>query len=297
MNQEENPYRSPTMVWSNESAARRDRDLVARGRILYLGIVLFYLLVDIGLVLAVGGEEPDGVRIGLGLAVFYAGWRGHGWAIALLFVGFALGTLFGLIAVFESVSYNVAWPLWLGLGVTTVYAVITWAFIRSKSLNAFFKHQSRRRRETPDAALPEPDPLEAAATPEAPDGAMDLVTIATFDYRTIADVCRAAITQAGIPVFLADDNVIGGYNFLWSNALGGIKVQVARRDVEKALQIVEDARAHGSLAAPADEHLDAPSGPISFACEECGKPISFPAERRGKVEVCPKCGEYVDVPE
>jgi len=37
--------------------------------------------------------------------------------------------------------------------------------------------------------------------------------------------------------------------------------------------------------------------PIDFVCEECGKDISFPGHRRGGVETCPECKQYVDVPE
>ena len=35
---------------------------------------------------------------------------------------------------------------------------------------------------------------------------------------------------------------------------------------------------------------------VTFACQECGKPITFPAQRGGHVEDCPECGGYVDVP-
>jgi membrane protease YdiL (CAAX protease family) len=35
---------------------------------------------------------------------------------------------------------------------------------------------------------------------------------------------------------------------------------------------------------------------ITFACQECGKDITMPGERRGHVEVCPHCDAYVDVP-
>ena len=39
-----------------------------------------------------------------------------------------------------------------------------------------------------------------------------------------------------------------------------------------------------------------PDEVITFACQECGKSITFPGERGGHVEVCPECGSYVDVP-
>ncbi len=35
---------------------------------------------------------------------------------------------------------------------------------------------------------------------------------------------------------------------------------------------------------------------VTFACEECGKSITVPAEQLGQLEVCPHCHEYVDVP-
>gem|GEM_PF-1238311 len=35
---------------------------------------------------------------------------------------------------------------------------------------------------------------------------------------------------------------------------------------------------------------------VTFACQECGRSISFPADRCGHVETCPHCYEYVDVP-
>jgi membrane protease YdiL (CAAX protease family) len=35
---------------------------------------------------------------------------------------------------------------------------------------------------------------------------------------------------------------------------------------------------------------------VAFACQTCGRRIAFAGERRGHVETCPHCGEYVDVP-
>jgi len=48
------------------------------------------------------------------------------------------------------------------------------------------------------------------------------------------------------------------------------------------------------MASKAQE--EPPEEPITFACQECGKSITFPADRGGHVEVCPGCGRYVDVP-
>jgi membrane protease YdiL (CAAX protease family) len=43
--------------------------------------------------------------------------------------------------------------------------------------------------------------------------------------------------------------------------------------------------------------VEPPEPEIAFACQKCGKQISFPRDRGGHVEVCPLCGEYVDVPD
>ena len=39
-----------------------------------------------------------------------------------------------------------------------------------------------------------------------------------------------------------------------------------------------------------------PLAEVTFACQECGRSITFPGGRRGHVEACPECGNYVDVP-
>ena len=36
--------------------------------------------------------------------------------------------------------------------------------------------------------------------------------------------------------------------------------------------------------------------PADAACEECGETSTYPPEVRGRVESCPQCGAYVDVP-
>ena len=35
---------------------------------------------------------------------------------------------------------------------------------------------------------------------------------------------------------------------------------------------------------------------VIFACQECGKSVTFPDDRGGHVEECPHCSSYVDVP-
>ena len=105
MNRDENPNRPPALLSNDTPVSPSGRDLVARGRLLYFGIVLFVLFIEIPLTLTMG-SEPNSELIALSLALFIAGWRGHGWAIALLGVGFVFGVLIGLIDTFEVASIS-----------------------------------------------------------------------------------------------------------------------------------------------------------------------------------------------
>ena len=115
----------------------------------------------------------------------------------------------------------------------------------------------------------------------------NLVTIETYTYVGQADVARAELEKAGIQAFLADDNLIQMDWFL-GNAVGGVKLQVAEEDAEDALQIIEQIKRRRN---------DSTLPKISFDCENCGKPLEFEGKRRGGVETCRHCGQYVDVPE
>jgi len=118
----------------------------------------------------------------------------------------------------------------------------------------------------------------------------NLVTIATFDFPAEAETQKIRLEHSGIRAFLSDNNLVG-MNWFLSNAVGGVKLQVAAEDADRANRILE--RSQAARTPPADE---APEENIAFACQECGKTITFPGERRGHVEVCPHCGGYVDVP-
>ena len=119
----------------------------------------------------------------------------------------------------------------------------------------------------------------------------DLVTIATFSFPAEAEAFRLLLEEEGIRTYIADDNV-AGTNWLYSNAVGGTKIQVATSDADRANEII---RQHEKSQKKRLEKR--PGGDITFACEDCGKKITFPAERRGGVEICPHCDNYVDVPD
>ncbi len=116
-----------------------------------------------------------------------------------------------------------------------------------------------------------------------------ITTIATYLHPFQAEVDRQVLEQEGIRTFLADENVVGA-NWLWSSAVGGVKLQVAESDASRATALLEAHRGQQSEPGPAA------AGAVTFPCEECGQTITLSAERCGGVETCPHCHKYVDVP-
>lgn len=124
----------------------------------------------------------------------------------------------------------------------------------------------------------------------------ELVTIATFDKRGDSDLCKIFLEQEGIRAFVADDKMVGGTNFFYALALGGIKVQVASSDAERATALLRGFKGHPGFIAHTKKQPDA-GGTICFDCEHCEQPVEFPSAAAGSVQNCPICGEFVDVPD
>ena len=64
-----------------------------------------------------------------------------------------------------------------------------------------------------------------------------LVTVSTFDMPTEAHLAKGLLEANGLTAFLADELTVGVAWHL-SNAVGGIKLQVAESDVERAAGIL-----------------------------------------------------------
>ena len=118
-----------------------------------------------------------------------------------------------------------------------------------------------------------------------------LVTIASFDFPDEAEAAKLFLEQSGVHAFLADDNLVGMDWFL-ANAVGGVKVQVADSDADNAEAALEQFKPFRRK--PLEQRS---KEGVTFACQECGKNVTFPQDRCGHVETCPHCGEYLDVPE
>lgn len=78
--------------------------------------------------------------------------------------------------------------------------------------------------------------------------ALALVVVATFDDVTEAHIARGMLDAQGIPSLLADTGILGALPSI-ADRVGGVKLQVAHRDEQKARDL---------LAHPpgADEELD-----------------------------------------
>lgn len=66
-----------------------------------------------------------------------------------------------------------------------------------------------------------------------------IITIATFDNPMTANLIKAKLQDAGIDSFLANENIVGIQPF-YSNAVGGIQLQVLESDAEHAIAILND---------------------------------------------------------
>jgi hypothetical protein len=107
-----------------------------------------------------------------------------------------------------------------------------------------------------------------------------------------ADIVAAWLEEQGIAAFVKDRGMVGLYGPIAMSPLG-IEVCVANSEV--AVRAAELLREHAA-------DVEAQKGPpvkdtIDVVCEACGATTSFPNEQRGRVESCPKCRAFVDVPD
>ena len=80
-----------------------------------------------------------------------------------------------------------------------------------------------------------------------------LTTVAAFDIPAKAELARNALTAAGIQAVIADSEIVA-MDWLISNAVGGVKVQVWEEDAERAAAVLEEKL--GDEAGLASDDLD-----------------------------------------
>jgi hypothetical protein len=104
-----------------------------------------------------------------------------------------------------------------------------------------------------------------------------LVTVRSFNTPAEADCARLLLAGAGIEAYLADEALVGNFWTL-GNAVGGVKLQVAEADWERASDLLE---------ADAEERAAPPAG-TAWQCSKCG------AEVEAGFETCWQCGTSRD---
>ena len=111
----------------------------------------------------------------------------------------------------------------------------------------------------------------ATANPDT--GEEELITIANFSHPTEADPVVAWLESEGIECFVTNKHTIT-MNWLYSNAIGGVGVQVKAVDVERAneiLQAISTADAVVDEPPPSDSEINQESDATSeIRCPKCG---------------------------
>ena len=104
-------------------------------------------------------------------------------------------------------------------------------------------------------------------------GQEELITVANFSHPTEADPVVAWLESEGIECFLTNEHTVT-MNWLYSNAIGGVGVQVKAADAERAneiLQVVLNPDTVGGEPVPADSETDQGSNAASdMRCPQCG---------------------------
>ncbi len=67
----------------------------------------------------------------------------------------------------------------------------------------------------------------------------NLVTVSSYDDVLEAHLAGICLEDAGIPSYVADANVVNTY-WLYTLAVGGMKIQVEEQNLPKALQVLAD---------------------------------------------------------
>ena len=96
-----------------------------------------------------------------------------------------------------------------------------------------------------------------------------LTTIATYSFPYEAQISRGRLESEGIPAFIADEQTIN-MQWLYSNALGGVRLQVPKAYVEQALKV---------LAEDGTSALEAEVGIDTRSCSECGSTHTEPYQK------------------
>ena len=98
------------------------------------------------------------------------------------------------------------------------------------------------------------------------------VTLARFGNPVEANIAKGRLEQAGIPCFLSDEHLIT-ITWLYSNAVGGIRLQVHASDEAEAREILSAEVPYGDLLAESEEVSAQEAKSVQeerIVCPNCG---------------------------
>lgn len=114
---------------------------------------------------------------------------------------------------------------------------------------------------------------------EEPGTPAEFVTVRAYRDLSEAAVARGVLEQAGIPCELQDVNTVTA-NWAWSNAIGGVKLQVPRSLVDRAEAVL-------CQPIPADFVTDGSEVFVQPACVRCGSlhVMTYDLDRKIKADL------------
>ncbi|MCE0522965.1 MAG: DUF2007 domain-containing protein [Methylacidiphilales bacterium] len=126
-----------------------------------------------------------------------------------------------------------------------------------------------------------------------------MVTIRTCYSLPEAQVVQSHLEGSGIKAFLPDELTVQN-NWLWTNAIGGVRVQVLEEDAERASEILDEASAENEdEAAKSCPHCSATLkqfyGFGLYLKMMLALVFSIPIRSKPTWR-CPKCGTIPDGP-
>ena len=95
----------------------------------------------------------------------------------------------------------------------------------------------------------------------------DLVKFKFYETALEANRDKQILAESGINSFIANEQLIQS-DWLLSQAVGGIQLQVFEEDLEKATQVLKDYRENEEFALEVEHTIENPD--FDFVCPKCG---------------------------
>ena len=98
-----------------------------------------------------------------------------------------------------------------------------------------------------------------------------MLTVATFSKPEEAHMLRLRLEAGGVPAYIQDENMVQT-DWLYSNAIGGVRVQIDEDDADRAKEILQDP---GIEAEPAQMPACPDCASTNTAPDELPRRLSF----------------------